>query len=262
MISVIIPVLNEAERLPHLLAALHIQEAAHDVIVVDGGSTDGTLEIARAGGATTIQSAPGRGGQLNAGAQCARGDILLFLHADSDLPPGALSALDRALAREPSALGGNFRLLFDGEDGFSAWLNGFYAWLRRRGYYYGDSGVFVRRTAYDQLGGFKPIPLMEDYDFVRRLERAGQTLCISAPPLVTSSRRFGGRHPVAIVTRWLKIHAYYHLGVSPAQLANIYDRQSEPGPVAVWFAKLAARLGVPKGNRTPVSGVRGQRPNR
>lgn len=247
MISVIVPALNEAGRLPHLLAALRIQEAAHDVIVVDGGSTDGTLEIARAGGATTIQSAPGRGGQLNAGAQCARGDVLLFLHADSGLPLGALSAVDVALAQEPSALGGNFRLLFDGEDGFSTWLNGFYAWLRRRGFYYGDSGIFVRRTAYDELGGFKPIPLMEDYDFVRRLERAGQTLCISAPPLVTSARRFGGRHAVAIVTRWLKIHAYYHLGVSPARLVKIYDRQSEPGPIAVSLARLAARLGVPKG---------------
>ncbi len=76
---------------------------------------------------------------------------MLFLHADTVLPPGALSAIHRALDTNTALLGGNFRLLFDGQDGFSTWLNGFYAWLRRRGLYYGDSGVFVRRSAYDDL---------------------------------------------------------------------------------------------------------------
>ena len=261
MISVIIPVLDEADRLPALLAALKDQDAVFEAIVIDGGSTDAITDIVRALGVTILRSPPGRGQQLAVGAAHATGDVLLFLHADTTLPPGALEAIDRALNADAALLGGNFRLLFDGEDGFSAWLNGFYAWLRRRGFYYGDSGIFVRRSVYDRLGGIKPIPLMEDYDFVRRLERAGPTTCIEAPPLVTSSRRFVGRHPLAIVGRWLKIHAYYHLGVSPETLVRIYDRD-EGTPRGSWRVRLGTRLGVPKGNRTPVSGVRGQRPNR
>jgi len=120
-------------------------------------------------------------------------------------------------------VGGNFRLLFDGDDGFSRWLNGFYAAIRRRGFYYGDSGVFVRRPVHDSLGGIRPIALMEDYDFVRRLESAGPTVCIETPPLVTSARRFVGRHPLAIVTGWLAIHALFHLGAPPSWLARLYD---------------------------------------
>ena len=261
MISVIIPALNEAAHLPALLAALKDQNAAHETIVVDGGSTDATPDIARAHGATILRSVPGRGQQLSVGAAHARGAVLLFLHADTVLPPGALATIERMLEPDAALLGGNFRLLFDGQDGFSTWLNGFYAWLRRRGLYYGYSGVFVRRSAYDRLGDVKPIPLMEDYDFVRRLERAGPTTCVHTPPLVTSSRRFAGRHPLAIIGRWLKLHAYYHVGIAPETLVRIYDRD-DGAPRGSWRARRAARLGVPKGNRTPVSGVRGQRPNR
>ncbi len=127
------------------------------------------------------------------------------------------------LAARPEAVGGNFRLDFDGGTGFDAWLTRFYAWIRARGFYYGDSGIFVRRSVYQLLGGMRPIALMEDYDFVRRLERAGPTICIDDPPLVTSSKRFAGRSPVAIVAGWLRIHALFHLGVSPDRLARIYD---------------------------------------
>lgn len=232
-LSVIVPTLDEAARLPALLAGIAAQDQPAEILVVDGGSTDGSLAIARAGGARTLATEPGRGQQLAAGAAAASGDILLFLHADSTLPRGALARIRETLTEQPDLVGGNFELLFDGDDGFSRWLNGFYRWIRRRGFYYGDSAVFVRREAYRALGGIRPIALMEDYDFNRRMERFGRTCCIGDPPMITSSRRFRGRHPVAIVWGWVRIHLLYYLGVSPARLARIYDsarRRQRPNP--------------------------------
>lgn len=223
MLSVIIPVLNEAENLQRLLPRLLAETTPCQIIVVDGHSEDGSAEVAREFGVETISSRRGRGQQLVAGVKYAAGDTLLFLHADTALPANALSALVRQLDENPDVIGGNFRLHFDGGDPFAEWLNGFYVWLRERNFYYGDSGIFVRRAVYDRIGGIRPLALMEDYDFVRRMEAFGQTCCIDEPPLVTSSRRFKDRHPVAIVWGWLKIHAYYHLGVSPDYMARIYD---------------------------------------
>ena len=222
LISVVVPTLDEAQNLPHLLADLGTGGTAAEIIVADGGSTDGTQTIARQMGAGVIHAARGRGHQVAAGAAATRGKVLLFLHADSRFPPGGLDRIGEVLAARPEAVGGNFRLDFDGDTGFDAWLARFYAWIRAKGFYYGDSGIFVRRAVYERLGGMRPIALMEDYDFVRRLERAGPTICIDDPPLVTSSRRFAGRSPVAIVLGWLKIHTLFHLGVSPDRLARLY----------------------------------------
>ena len=223
MISVVIPALNEARNLKGLLRSLEGEGVAHEIIVADGGSTDGTANVAKYLGARVIRTAPGRGLQLAEGAKRARGEILLFLHADSVFPAGGLRAVERALARDPDTPGGNFRLLFDGDDGFSRWLDGFYAWIRARGVYYGDSAPFVRRSVYQRLGGIRPIALMEDFDFVSRMEKAGPTCCIHDPPLITSSRRFQGRRPAAIVLGWLWIHGLFLLGVGPDRLARIYD---------------------------------------
>ena len=245
MISIIIPTLNEASRIGALLARLRAEPVACEAIVVDGGSTDDTLAIVRASGwARGLTAMRGRGQQLVAGAAAAQGDVLLFLHADTVFPMGGLVALDRVLAANPDSPGGNFRLEFDGHDGFSAWLTDFYAWLRRRGFYYGDSGIFVRRAAYDALGGLRPIALMEDFDFVRRMERAGKTLCIDNPPLETSSRRFAGRPPWRIVMGWVWLHAGYLLGVAPTRLARAYDseRRTERG-------RTGARTGARTGER-------------
>jgi len=226
MISVVIPTLNEATRIADLIRALRAQPHPVEVIVADGGSSDGTVEIARDAGATHAITAPrGRGQQLAAGSALARGDIVWLLHADTRLPDGAPAAIAAAMAARPDSPGGNVRLLFDGDDGFSQWLNGFYAWLRRRGFYYGDSGIFIRRSVLLRLGGIRPIPLMEDYDLVRRMERAGPTLCVQDPPLVTSSRRFAGRRPVSIVWGWVRIHLLYLCGVAPDRLALIYDSE-------------------------------------
>jgi rSAM/selenodomain-associated transferase 2 len=234
VISIVIPTLNEMPHLAKLLEALAAETASHEVIVADGGSDDGTVGCAAAFGARLVSSLRGRGLQIQLGAEAARGDILLFLHADSQWAAGALAAIDSALAASTDIVGGNFRLIFDGDTRFSRWLTRFYARIRQRGFYYGDSGIFVRRSVYDRIGGMRRIALMEDYDFVQRLERLGRTICIATHPLITSSRRFAGRQPLAIVFGWVKLHALFHLGVSPDSLARIYDRQSghrakEPG---------------------------------
>ncbi len=228
-ISVIIPTLNEAHRLPSLLAHLRDESADIEIIVVDGGSRDETRAVAMAAGAHVLTSTRGRGQQLHAGAQAASGDVLWFLHADTTYPSGGLREIERVLSNRPATIGGNFRLLFDGRDAFSRWLDGFYRWIRKHGVYYGDSAVFVRRTTYQALGGIRPIALMEDYDFNRRMEKAGRTCCIADPPLITSSRRFAGRHPAAIVWGWVKIHLLFYLGVSPDRLARLYDSQRQHG---------------------------------
>jgi rSAM/selenodomain-associated transferase 2 len=229
MISVVVPTLNEARALPALLTALQNEWPEHETIIVDGGSPDATVAIARARGARVLHAPPGRGGQLCAGARKASGDILLFLHADSTFPAGGLRAIDATLAADPRLVGGNFRLLFDGDRRFSRWLTRFYARIRRVGLYYGDSGIFVRRRVYDAIGGFRPIPVMEDFDFVRRLERFGRTCCIREPPLITSSRRFEGRRMSAIVRGWIALHLLFRLGVPPERLARLYSTQAPRG---------------------------------
>jgi len=225
MISVIIPTLNEAANLPGLLQRLSAEAAPHEVIVVDGGSRDGTVSIAREAKAQVLRSEPGRGNQLMLGAMVARGETLLFLHADTCFPAGGLFQIERALTRDPACPGGNFRLIFDGDTAFARWLTGFYVKIRARGIYYGDSGIFVRRRVYDAIGGIRPVELMEDYDLTRRLERAGPTCCVEDPPLVTSSRRFEGRRKWSIIRGWLEIHALYYLGVSPKLMVKRYEAQ-------------------------------------
>ena len=226
MISIIIPTLNEADNLRRLLPMLNADDGIKEIIIVDGGSCDLTTSIAQEYGAAVVTSPPGGGAQLAAGGARAKGDIFLFLHADSHWPCGGFAAIRRALKEQPDAPGGNFRLLFNANDGFSRGLNGFYAFIRWLGFYYGDSDLFVRANIYRALGGVRPIALMEDFDFVRRLERTGRTICVKTPPLVTSSRRFENRHPIAIVSGWVVIHVLYFIGVSPKILARLYRSEA------------------------------------
>ena len=221
-VSVVIPTLNEADRLGPLLGTLQGEPGLKEIIVVDGGSTDGTPSIAERLGTRLIMSERGRGHQLRAGAAAATGEFLLFLHADSVFPQGGLAAIGEILDRNPHVPGGNFRVVFDGDTRFARGLTVFYAWIRCFALYYGDSGIFVRRAVYAALGGFRPMALMEDYEFVRRLERAGPTCRIEDPPLITSSRKFAGRRPVAIVWGWALLHLLYWAGVSPGRLAWLY----------------------------------------
>ncbi|HKX09749.1 MAG TPA: TIGR04283 family arsenosugar biosynthesis glycosyltransferase [Stellaceae bacterium] len=221
-VSAVIPTLDEADRLPALVEALRREPELAEIIVADGGSSDGTAELAARLGARVVTSARGRGPALRAGAALANGEVLLFLHADSRFPSGGLLALCAALDRDARVPGGNFRVVFDGNSRFARGLTLAYPWLRLATLYYGDSGIFVRRAVYEAIGGIKPIPLMEDYDFVRRLERAGPTCRIEDPPLITSSRKFEGRRASAIVWGWVVVHVLYWLGVSPERLARLY----------------------------------------
>ena len=216
------PTLNEAGSIGELVTALRRSPRCHEVIVVDGGSADGTVAAADAAGARVLTSPPGRGRQLALGGAEAHGEVLLFLHADTQLPASALDAIVAAM-RVDSLIGGNFRIRFDGDSGFARWLTGFYAWFRRHGLFYGDSAIFLRRESYRRLGGIRPIALMEDYDLCRRMQRLGPVCCIDDPVVTTSSRRFEGRQPAAIVGQWLLLHALYHLRVPPALLARLYN---------------------------------------
>jgi len=225
LISIVIPTLNEQAALGRLFNELDADGSASlEVIVPDSGSDDTTEFVARGAGAKVVTGLRGRGQQLATGAWAARGDVIWFLHADSGLSPGTLGLI-RAAVDVDGACGGNFRLVFDGEDGFSRWLTGFYAWFRQHGLYYGDSGIFIRHDVLEKIGSVRPIALMEDYDLSRRLERHGGTFCIDTPPMTTLSRKFANRHPVAIFFGWLKMHALYAMGVSPSRLARLHYRR-------------------------------------
>ena len=155
MISVVIPTLNEVEALPRLLTTLTKESVSQEVIVVDGGSSDNTARIARENGVQLIHAERGRGQQLFAGIMQASGEIVLFLHADCQFPPGGLVAIHQAMLTNPDRIGGNFQLFFDGDDKFSRWLEKFYRLIRSNGIYYGDSAIFIRRQALEDLGGLR-----------------------------------------------------------------------------------------------------------
>ena len=145
MISVIIPTLNEEARIGALLKALARETVPNEVILVDNGSEDKTTNGAAAAGAVVLSASGGRGAQVVASVNAARGDIILSLHADSRFPVGGLTRISKSMTKDERLCGGNFRLLFDGDDPFSRWLDGFNVWLRSHGSCYGDSGIFVRR---------------------------------------------------------------------------------------------------------------------
>src|SRR5262249_50010550 len=144
-----------------------------EVIVVDGGSQDHTTSIARNRGAVVLTSERGRGSQMHAGARVAKGDVLWFLHADTLPPPDALGQITEALI-DPTVIGGNFKLVLDGSSRPARFLTWLYPRLRRLGLAYGDSAFFVLRSAYEQAGGFRPLPIFEDLDLLRRLKRLGR----------------------------------------------------------------------------------------
>ncbi len=219
-ISIIIPALNEAGAIGATLEAAARVKGEVEVIVVDGGSADGTAEAARARGARVITSARGRGAQMHAGALAARGEVLWFLHADTLAPADAAEYIDAALL-SPGAVGGNFRVRFDGGSSAARFLTWLYPRLRLLGLAYGDSGFFVRRAAYERAGGFKPFPVFEDLDLLRALWRQGRFVQADAC-VVTSSRRFEGRSFALTFARWSLLQSLYWLGVSPHTLARLY----------------------------------------
>jgi rSAM/selenodomain-associated transferase 2 len=218
-LSIVIPAWNEARAIAASVA--QARRVADEVVVADGGSTDGTADLARGAGARVVRAPKGRGVQLDLGARASGGDTLLFLHADATLRGDARGAIERALASAAVA-GGNFRLRFVPPSP-AARLFGAANDLRRRWMrvYYGDSGIFVRRQVYLELGGFAHWPLFEDLDFARRLERFGETRYVTEAEVHVSSRRFAGS-PIRTLALWATLRGLYAAGISPARLARWY----------------------------------------
>jgi rSAM/selenodomain-associated transferase 2 len=227
-LAVVIPALDEEAALPRTLASVRRTLEPGDLLVLsDGGSSDGTVAIAEAQGATVVHGTAGRGCQLERGAQEALrlgADALLFVHADTLLPPEARDRVKAAL--DAGAAGGGFLVAFGGA-----------SWMYRLGERLvnarsralrvplGDQAQFASAAAFRAAGGFPAWPILEDVELLRRLRRAG-TIVVLAPPVVTSARRFEQRGALrTVATNWL-IWALFSLGWSPQRLARFYRRAS------------------------------------
>lgn len=226
-LSVVIPALDEEAVIGDLLRYLSGLPGIHEVVVVDGGSSDGTAELVQGcPAARLVRSEPGRGPQLRAGAGVVEGDVFLFLHADVVPPPDVAAQIAGALAT--GFVGGNFRLRYPGGGTLGRWLEVLGVLYRRLGRYYGDSGIFAARTAYDRCGGFPAVPIMEDVIFVQRLERAGRTAYLPGP-MTSSPRRWQESPAGALKTLalWAFMQVAHGLGATPWQLARFYRPQRE-----------------------------------
>lgn len=219
-ISIIIPACNEAENiarhLPGLFAGPDIE-----VLVVDGNSSDGTAAAAEALGARVLRADPDRASQMNVGAGAARGDILLFLHADTALAPGFASQVRAALG-EPGVAAGAFRFAIAGSGwGLRLIEKGVNIRARFLQMPYGDQALFVRSDLFASLGGFPPLPVMEDFEMVRRLKQRGRITILSLAA-TTSARRWQklGTLRTTLINQAMVFG--YLLGVNPRKLAEWY----------------------------------------
>jgi rSAM/selenodomain-associated transferase 2 len=220
-LSIIMPVLDEAAEIEATLAALTpFRARGVEVIVADGGSGDDTLALARPLADCVVTAARGRAEQMNAGAAVAKGDVLLFLHADTQLPDGADRLVLDALARSDRAWG-RFDVRIDGGGVFaliSAFMN---ARSRLTGIATGDQAMFVSRAAFESVGGFPPIALMEDVALSARLKRVGRPLCLAAR-VVTSGRRWHRQGALRTILLMWKLRLAYFFGADPVRLARAY----------------------------------------
>jgi len=221
-VSVIIPTLNEAPRVCHLLGDLAASpEIGLELIVADGGSADGTLDLARPLADLVLATGRGRAVQMNAGARAARGVYLWFLHADTRVSPEALAALGAACAA--GALWGRFDVRLSGRQPLLRLVERLMN-LRSclTGIATGDQGIFVTRADFEAAGGYPEIPLMEDIALSRALRRRARPLCLQTP-IETSSRRWEERGLLRTILLMWRLRLAYALGADPSQLARRYD---------------------------------------
>lgn len=231
-VAVIVPVLNEAQNLAQSLSFLIERQRFDEIIVVDGGSTDASVEIVcklmSCDGSDArpvpylFQARRGRARQMHAGAQVATADVLLFLHADAALPPEADARIRDAIRR--GHLWGRFDVGLSGRHGLLRLVERMMNWRSAvSGIVTGDQAMFVRRDVYRMLGGFAPIPLMEDIEFSRRLKWVGRPARLRGPVTV-SSRRWEQRGVLRTILLMWALRLSYWLGVSPERLARRYYR--------------------------------------
>lgn len=225
-LSVIVPMLNEAAVLPELLEhLLPLQRAGCEVLLVDGGSTDGCAIMARIAGFTVIDASAGRARQMNAGARQARGEVLLFLHADTRLPDGAEQRVARALSTPVGAqapVWGRFDVRINGQ---SVWLKVVARMMNLRsrlsGIATGDQAIFVRQSVFLACGGFPDQPLMEDIELCKRLKRRSPPACLTEQ-VTTSGRRWESRGVWRTIVLMWRLRLAYWLGASAESIARAY----------------------------------------
>lgn len=225
-LSVIVPMLNEAAVLPALLEhLLPLQRGGCEVLLVDGGSSDGSAHMARVAGFTVIDAPAGRARQMNAGARQARGDVLLFLHADTRLPDGAVQRVGRALsaqAGKAAPVWGRFDVRISGQ---SPWLTVVARMMNLRsrlsGIATGDQAIFVQRAVFEACGGFPEQPLMEDIELCKRLKRRSPPACLS-DQVLTSGRRWESRGVWRTIFLMWRLRLAYWLGASAESIARAY----------------------------------------
>lgn len=222
-LSVVVPVWREAAGIEESLQRLQpVRKAGHEVIVVDGGSPDNTADLARPLCDRLLVSEPGRAVQMNAGAAAARGDLILFLHADTRLPPDALEQLS-----ESQRLGrpwGRFDVRLSGRHAMFSVIAWFMNWRSRlTGVCTGDQGIFVRKDVFEALGGYRAMPLMEDVELSNRLKLVARPYCISSPVITDSRRWEQGGVWRTIILMW-RLRWRYWRGDAPESLAALWRR--------------------------------------
>ena len=221
-LSVIVPMLNEAASIVRTLEAIRAGAPDAEIIVVDGGSSDGSVQLARSRCNVVITGSRGRARQMNAGAAKASGDALVFVHADTIVPTTFAHDIENAFDTS-RIVGGRFDIRLDDDHPLCV-LIGFLISLRsqisRTGT--GDQAIFVRHAIFDQIGGFPDFPICEDLDFARRMKRLGPIACLRSK-VTTSARRWRKGGIMHTVIRMWTIRALYLAGVSPTRLARMYS---------------------------------------
>jgi rSAM/selenodomain-associated transferase 2 len=221
-ISVVIPVLNEAQAINGSIGHLRSQDPALEIIMVDGDPERSTVKAVTDRHVNTAVSLPGRATQMNHGASLARGDILLFLHADTILPPGGIASL-REEMQDDRYIGGAFDLGIASKRPLFRVTERYVA-LRTRltGIPFGDQAIFLRRSYFKRIGGYAPIPIMEDVELMRRIRRRGDRITVIPRKVMTSPRRWEREGVVYATLRNWTLQLLYLAGVPPERLARLY----------------------------------------